>query len=432
MRKLFLWVVQIVLLAAMLTNSAQAAGHVVLVMELEGALNRAMVLYLERGFDRAVQENAELIVLELNTPGGQIDLMQEMVALIRGSHIPVVVFVTPRGAVAGSAGTVITLAGHAAAMSPETAIGAASPISGSGEDLPDTLDSKIQEILKADVRTLAERRGPEAVALAESTIENATAATAGEAYEIGLIDFVAEDLGDLLKQMDGFEVQMIGETHRLDTQGLISVQVSMNFIEQLLSILANPLIVFSLLAIGFQAILIEISSPGGWVPGTVGVICVALGLYGLGVLSVNWFGLVFVVLAFVLLILEIKTPTFGALAIAGIGSLVIGGLILFNGPGTDGFQRVSVSGIVTVSVSSSAFFLFIVYKALEAQRGQPQTGAEAMIGQEVVVQRALKPSGTVLVQGEIWHAHSDQPVEKGETVEILAVKGLRLRVKRIE
>lgn len=406
-----------------------AQGSVVRVMRLEGAISQAMVLYVDRVMTQVHADNVELVIIELDTPGGGIDQMQSIVQSIRGSAVPVVVYVSPRGAHAGSAGTVITLAGHAAAMAPETAIGAASPVGGQGEDLTETLDRKVKEILKADVRALAEQRGPEAIALAEATIEEAAAATSDEALAAGLIDFIAEDLTDLLAQLDGYTVEVQGRSHKLATQNLTIEQVDMTAIEQLLNVLVNPLVVFGLLAVGVQAILIEMRSPGGWVAGFIGVCCLALALYGLGVLPVNWFGLAFVGLAIVLFIMELATPTFGGLATAGVASMVVGGLVLFNTSGNGSFQRISIPGLIGVSLASSAVFLFIMYKALEAQRRPVATGAEGLVGTQGVVRKALQPQGTVLVRGELWRAESDREVEVGTHVEVVAVEGLRLKVK---
>lgn len=309
------------------------------------------------------------------------------------------------------------------------AIGAASPVGGQGEDLTETLDRKVKEILKADVRALAEQRGPEAIALAEATIEEAAAATSDEALAAGLIDFIAEDLTDLLAQLDGYTVEVQGRSHKLATQNLTIEQVDMTAIEQLLNVLVNPLVVFGLLAVGVQAILIEMRSPGGWVAGFIGVCCLALALYGLGVLPVNWFGLAFVGLAIVLFIMELATPTFGGLATAGVASMVVGGLVLFNTSGNGSFQRISIPGLIGVSLASSAVFLFIMYKALEAQRRPVATGAEGLVGTQGVVRKALQPQGTVLVRGELWRAESDREVEVGTRVEVVAVEGLRLKVK---
>jgi membrane-bound serine protease (ClpP class) len=235
-----------------------------LLLELEGVLTSAMEEYLNRGLTLAESRDVDLIIIRLDTPGGEVGLLLDMVQSIRASRIPVVVYVAPQGAIAASAGTVITLAGHAAAMAPETVIGAASPVGGQGEDLNETLETKAKELLMANVRSLTERRSQEAVQLAQQMIEEATAVSANEALEAGLIDFVAEDLDDLLNQLDGFEVETVVGPVTIETQGMEIETLSPSFIESLLQILTDPNIVFLLITIGVQAILIEISAPGGW------------------------------------------------------------------------------------------------------------------------------------------------------------------------
>lgn len=424
----------LVFMVAMLSVApAKAQGEqVALVLRVEGPLTPAMAEYLDRGLAEAARMGAALVVFQLDTPGGQIDLMNRMVQSIRASQVPVVVFVAPNGAMAGSAGTVLVLAGHAAAMAPETAVGAASPVGAQGEDLGETIQAKTKEILKATVRSLAERRGEEAVALAEAAIEDAIAASAREALQAGLIDFIASDLDELLGQLDGFQVQVGGEARVLKTAGLQVIELEQSFIEQVLGMLTNPNIVFILLTIGVQALLIELSSPGGWVAGFVGVVCLALGAYGLGILPVNWFGLVFLLTAFVLFILEVKAPTHGALATAGLASFVVGALVLFNSPGTPSFQRVSVPLVIGVGVVTAAAFVAIVGFALRAQRRKVAVGAESLLGRIGVAKTRLAPWGSVQVAGELWSAELEGrqgTVEAGEEVEVVAVEGLRLTVR---
>jgi membrane-bound serine protease (ClpP class) len=301
-----------------------------------------------------------------------------------------------------------------------------------GEDLGETIQAKTKEILKATVRSLAERRGEEAVALAEAAIEDAIAASAREALQAGLIDFIASDLDELLGQLDGFQVQVGGEARVLKTAGLQVIELEQSFIEQVLGMLTNPNIVFILLTIGVQALLIELSSPGGWVAGFVGVVCLALGAYGLGILPVNWFGLVFLLTAFVLFILEVKAPTHGALATAGLASFVVGALVLFNSPGTPSFQRVSVPLVIGVGVVTAAAFVAIVGFALRAQRRKVAVGAESLLGRIGVAKTRLAPWGSVQVAGELWSAELEGrqgTVEAGEEVEVVAVEGLRLTVR---
>jgi membrane-bound serine protease (ClpP class) len=316
---------------------AQETSPQAIVLTADGPLTPAMAEYLSRGIETAQNENAELLIFQLNTPGGDVTLMSEIVEIIRASRIPVIVYVTPRGAMAASAGTVITLAGHLAAMSPETTIGAASPVGAEGEDIGETMEAKIKETIKAQIRSLAEGRPPEAIAIAEDTVENAVALTSQEAFDVGLVDIIANDISDLLQQLDGRTVETAGGTYTLDTKYVQVNYLEARLIEQLLTVLTNPNIVFLLLSIGVQAILIELGSPGGWVAGFVGVVCLALAAYGLGILPVNWFGLIFLITAFVLFILELKAPVHGALAITGVISFIVGALVLFNSAETPDF-----------------------------------------------------------------------------------------------
>ncbi len=433
------WVWFLALLLAWLSGllnmpaAAQNAAPLVIEITADGALTPSMGEYLKRGIHLAERENAELLIFKLNTPGGSIDLMQDMVESIRASSVPVVVYIAPRGAMAGSAGTMITLAGHASAMAPETTIGAASPVGPQGEDLGETLEAKEKNILKATVRSLAEGRSPEAVSLAESAVESAAAASASEALQVGLVDFIAEDEADLLQQLDGFTVQLQNGERTLETSGATITQVQPSLIEQLLSILTNPNIVFLLLTIGVQAIIIELSSPGGWVAGFIGAVCLALAAYGLGVLTVNWFGLVFLAIAFALFILDIKAPTHGALTAAGVASLIVGSLVLFNSPASPSFQRVSVPLVVLTSVFTGGIFFTFLLFAVRAQKTPIRTGVESILGRVGTVRDALAPVGTVQLGGELWTAQvveGEEALQAGERVEVVRLEGNRLLVRK--
>lgn len=431
MRRVTFLALGLVVWLVSLPGSAQTERQI-LVLTASGPLTPALVEYLDRGLSLAERQGAEALILTLDTPGGQVEHMNRMIQSIRGSSIPVVIYVSPRGAIAGSAGTVIALAGHVAAMAPETAIGAASPVGGQGEDLGETIERKVKEILKAEARGLAARRGADAVALAEATIEEAKAVSASEALEAGLIDFIANDLEDLRSQLDGFEVQMQNGPRSLQTSGAELVELNQTFIEQLLGTLTNPNIVFLLMAIGVQSILIEISSPGGWVAGFIGVVSLALGAFGLGVLPVNWAGLIFLLTAFVLFILDIKAPTHGALTVAGAVSFIAGALILFNSPGTPAFQRVSVPLVVGTGLLTSAVFLTIVMFAISAQRRRVVVGSEALVGRTGVAKTELAPTGMVQVGGELWSAQVEDrsaALRAGQDVQVIGVDGLRLRVR---
>jgi len=412
---------------------ALAAGPQVVVMSIDGAISPATQEYLDRGLKAAEQVDAEAVILELNTPGGDLGSMQTMVEAMRGASVPVIVYVTPRGAWAGSAGTVITLAGRAAAMAPETAIGAASPVGSGGTDLSTTEQAKVKSIMDATVRSLAASRPPAAIQLAQDTIDNAKAVSADEALKAGLVDFVATDLNDLLRQLNGFTVQMADGPRTLHTAGATTIPLPMSFIEQLLQFLIDPNIVFLLLALGVQALLIELTHPGAWVPGFIGVISLALAAYGLGILSVNWFGLVFILAAFVLFILDIKAPTHGALTVTGVASFILGALILFNSPGTPVQQRVSVPLVVFVGVFLGAIFAVILGFALRALRRPVVTGTQSLRGQVGTARTDLDPSGQVQVGSELWSAETlpgSTKILKGEPVEVVEAEGLRLKVRK--
>ena len=415
-------------------GSAQEISSPVLVLTAEGPITPSMLGYLERGLSTAEQQSAEALIFQLDTPGGSIDLMNEFVQVIRNSSIPVVVYVAPQGAIAGSAGTVITLAGHASAMAPETAIGAASPVGAEGQDLGETIEAKEKNIIKALVRSLAEDRGEEAIQIAEETIESAYALTAKEALDIGLIDFIANDVVDLLEQLDGFQVSTIDGTATLETRNSQVIPVEPTFIETLLGVLTNPNIVFLLLTVGVQAILIELSSPGGWIAGFIGAVSLALAAYGLGVLPVNWFGLIFLVIAFVLFVLDIKAPTHGALTAAGVASLIVGSLVLFNSPGTPSFLRVSVPLVVGVSLATASIFFVILTIALRAQKAPILTGQESFVGRTGTARTKIAPFGTVQMGSELWSAElaeGENTIPEGASVEVLEVKGVRAIVRRL-
>lgn len=414
---------------------AAASGPVALVLTIDGAITPATQEYLARGIQTAELNGAEVVILQLNTPGGGLDPMQKMAQDIRASRVPVVVYVSPRGAWAASAGTVITLAGHAAAMAPETAIGAASPVGSQGADLPTTEQTKVKEAMKALVRSYTERRGAEATALAESTIESAKAVSATEALNAHLVDFIANDTNDLLNQLDGFTVQMADGAHILHTSGAVTEGLTMSLIEQLLQLLVDPNFVFILLSIGVQAILIELSSPGGWMAGFVGMVCLALAAYGLGILPVNWFGMAFLIIAFVLFIVDIKAATHGGLTAAGIGSFIVGALVLFNSPGTPQFQRVSLPLVILVALIIGISFAIIVGFALRAQKKPVITGQEGMRGQTGFARTDINPTGQVQSGAELWTAELAEgqgKIRKGEKVEVVKVEGLKLKVKKLK
>ncbi|HNF94863.1 MAG TPA: nodulation protein NfeD [Anaerolineales bacterium] len=412
---------------------AQTRDPMAVVLTADGPIMPPMLEYIKRGIETADQLNAEVVVIQLNTPGGSVTTMLEIIKEIRASDVPVVVYVAPKNAFAASAGAMITISGHVAAMAPETSIGASSPISSSGENLNSTAETKAKELIKASIRPFVTPRGEKAVELADAMVDEAKAVTANEALDANLIDFVSDDLEDLLQSLNGFTVQMEDGPRKLNTEDVDIQMLNISFIEQLLLMLTDPNISFLLLAIGVQAVLIELSSPGGWAAGFLGAVCLTLAAYGLGVLTVNWFGGVFLIIAFVLFVLDIKAPTHGALTTAGVASFIIGALVLFNSPGTPEFQRVSVPLVIGTGLVIGLIFFTIMLIALRAQHRPIQTGEESFVGKIGTAKMFEGEAGQVQVESELWSAEkaagSDE-IRKGDKIEVVEVRGLRLIVKK--
>ena len=425
-------------LALFLVHPIQAAassGPVVMVMTIDGAISQSTQQYLARGIQTAEQNDAQALILQLNTPGGDILSMTAMTQAMRASTVPVVVYVTPSGGMAASAGTVITLAAHASAMAPKRS--SAQPARLDREARTWSRPKRPRQPMpwspwwtpSPSGAGLRPWRWP------RPTIKDAKAVSATEALNAHLVDFIATDLNDLLAKLDGFTVQMADGPRTLHTAGAVQQELPMSILEQLLQYLIDPNIVFLLLAVGLQALLIELTHPGGWVPAIVGVVCLALAAYGLGYLPVNWFGLVFIVTAFVLFIVDIKAPTHGALTITGVVSFIIGALVLFNSPGTPRFEQVSLPLVVFVGVFIGLIFAVILGYALGAQRRPVITGRERLSGATGFAVSEIDPTGQAQVAGELWSADAVDgagTIHKGDKVEVVKVEGLRLKVRKKE
>lgn len=394
----------LLMLALQLAPAAAQTPGAVYVLTFDGPVNPLLLSYIERGIQQAAADDAAALVLRLDTPGGQVDLTQDIVKLLRASPTPVIVYVWPAGAMAGSAGTFITLAGHAAAMTPGSSIGAASPVGGGGEELGDTIQQKLTNILTADIENLATRRGEQAVQWAKNAVINAEAATAEQALALNVVDVVAVDLDDLLRQLDGFSVLVQGETRTLDLAGAPVVDLSMTGIEQLLNTVVNaiaiPGIAVLLIVLGVQAIIGEFSQPGGFVAGIAGAVALLLGLFALGILNANWAGLAFIALAFLLFTLELFIGVSGVLTLGGVITLVMGSVILFRGVGV-AVPWAAIGGLTVVTV---LFFTVVLAKVIRAQRQRPFSGSDSLVGKPAIARSELRPAGKVLVQGELWDA----------------------------
>ncbi len=417
------------LLLALVSLPVRAQSAPVKLARFHGPVTPVLASYLARAIADAEASGAAALVIELDTPGGSVDITKGITQNMTAARVPIIVYVSPSGAHAGSAGTFITLAAHAAAMAPGSSIGAASPVTGEGADLDETMKAKATNILVADIKNLAARRGEKAVEWAEKAVAEAAAATADEALELGVVDVIASDVPDLLARLDGREVRVAGQTVILQLSGAQVEEVPLNAIEGLLNQITNPAIAALLLTIGLNAIIFELSSPGGYVGGVIGVICLLLAFYALGTLNANWTGLGFIALAFVLFVIDLKAPSHGALTLGGIVAFVVGAFLLFN----TGEMRVPWASIITSAAATAAFFAFAISKALAAQRRQPAIGLDSLVGAAGDVRQPLDPEGMVYVNGELWRAEAESgPVPAGARVVVTAQTGFRLRVRAIE
>lgn len=423
-------------LFSLLPRPTHAADRYIMLMDADGAIVPAMYNYIDRGVGKAETDNAALVIIQLDTPGGSVAVMEDIIQRIRGADVPVVVYITPSGAWAASAGALITMSGHAAAMTPGTSIGAASPINSDGSDLNETSDLKAKEILTATARSLTESRPPEAQALAEAMITDAEAITASEAFEVGLIDYLADDVDDLIAQMDGQTLVVGDDEVALSLAGLDVQEVNMNLIEQALLILTDPSIVFILLSTGVLLIILELRAPGGFVMGTLGFVLLLLSFYGLNILPVNLLGFIFFGIAIVFFVAEVLTPqTFGLLTTAAAVSMAIGGLILFRNAEVDQFGGVPSWLIIGQSGGVAVIgVLLFLYVMRYAPISGPMTGQAGMIGLLGEVRVPLEPQGMVFVNGERWKAQTESGtfLDVGETIRVVRIEDLLLTVEPVE
>ena len=440
------WVLALLLGIALLlgppagAQSEPGVGRSVLVVELDRPIDNVTARYLSRALASDAARDAEVVIIRLDTPGGLSTAMRDMVGDIFSSTVPVVVFVAPEGARAASAGTFITAAAGVAAMAPATNIGAASVVGGQGEDLPETLGRKATQDAVAFLRSIAERRGRDADALA-ATVLTAKAYSAQEALEAGIIDLIADDLPDLLRQLDGRPIPAAAGERTVQTEGASVRVVELNFYERVLSFLSDPSIAFLLISFGGLAIIVELFNFGTIVPGVLGVVMLVLGFAGVGQLPFSWAGIVLILLAMVFFFVEIQAPGIGVFGVLGAVALVLGGLFLvgfFGAPELPGSPRLRVNRWVVAGIGITAAVV-VTTLAWQLQRARRMPGyisplaREAMIGQAASVARRLDPTGEVQLAGEYWEAvlPPDEHAEVGTLVRVVDVSGNRLDVELV-
>ncbi len=415
------------LLAALLLSPALSAqAEKVALIKVTGAINPATAGYIARSIDVAAAEKAQCLILQLDTPGGLLDSTKDIVQSFYRSTVPVVVFVAPAGANATSAGCFITLASDVAAMAPNTSIGAAHPVAiggGGAEKVDDVMKEKLTNFTVSYIETIAEKRGRN-VEWAKSAVRESANITAEKALATKVIEIIATDVPDLLKQLDGRTVK----ERALKTAGAEVREIPMNLQERVFQTIWRPEVLMILMLIAVYGIIGEISNPGGIIPGVVGVVALILALYMSAALPVNIAGLALIVLAVGLFVAEVFTPTFGLLTGGGVVSLFFGLLLLFDR--ADPVFRLSFAYIIPATVVTAAFFIFIVAAGLRAQRLPVKSGREAMIGKTVPALTAITPeSGKLFVESETWNAVSETPIAAGQSVEIIGMDGLTLKVK---
>ncbi len=405
-----------------------ASNPTIEVLQVEGTILPVVADYIDRGINHAEEEDAAACIIELDTPGGLLDSTDEIVTTIMNAEVPVVVYVSPKGAWAASAGTFITLSGHIAAMTPGTTIGAAHPVAAGGEEIPEDYMKKITEFSAKWMRTIAEERGRN-VEEAELAVTESKSFTDVEALECNLIDLRADNLESLLSQIDGWKVTLAnGDEVVLNTEGAEPVRNEMTALERFLQTLSDPNIAYVLFTLATIGLITEISSPGLIFPGIAGGICLFLAFYSLGVLNAYWGGIALILLAVGLFVAEYLTTSFGLFTAGGVTALVFGSLILFSrSPGIE-VNRGLIAG---VAVAVSAFAVFIIGAIIRGQRRRKATGAEGMLGKLAIARTPLDPSGKVLAEGELWAATSEgDKIAPGEEVMITKVEALKLWVAK--
>ena len=426
LRPLLALVTLLPFLAPAAVPAASPPRSVVVVATIASPISPVTADYLSSVIERAEGDNAALLVVELDTPGGLDTAMRQMVQAIIKARVPVGVYVSPSGARAASAGVLITLAADVAAMAPGTNIGAAHPVSIGGGPMDNTMSRKVENDAAAYARSLAESKGRNA-GWAESAVRESASLTEKQALERNVVDLVAPDLDELLAQADGREVRKGDARVTLRTKGAQVTRVPMGLRHRVLSALADPNIAYILMMIGVYGIFFELSNPGAVFPGVVGGISLILGFYALQTLSANYAGFLLILLAIILFILEIKITSYGALTIGGIVALVLGSVMLFRASG-DPFLRVSWTVLITMAVVSAAFFGGVISLAVRSQLRKPVSGSEGMIGAEGEALLDFDGKGKVRVLGELWDARSDLPVRKGDKVVVTAREGMTLIV----
>lgn len=423
--------------------AATTTGSHVMQLTVAEAIGPASADYVRRALDTAAREQAELVVIRMDTPGGLDSAMRDIIQAITRSSVPVATYVAPSGARAASAGTYILYASHIAAMAPGTNLGAATPVQiggfsppgakekpkqdgAAGQDNASAMKHKVINDAVAYIRSLAELRGRNAD-WAEKAVREAASLSANQALSLGVIDIIASGLPDLLRQLEGREVEVLGHKRTLHVAGLPLREVAPDWRTRLLSVITNPNVAYILMLIGIYGLIFEFSNPGAIVPGTLGAIALLLALYAFQLLPINYAGMALIVLGVALMVGEAFQPSFGMLGIGGIIAFVFGSIILIDTE-APGFG-IDISVIATFAVISALIFIFVIGMAIKARRKKVVSGREELLGSEAIVENDFQQQGTVSIHSEHWQARTHTPLSKGQLVRVIGMKGLTLEVE---
>jgi len=376
--------------------------------------------------EEAETDGAEALVIELNTPGGLDESMREIIKEILASEVPVIIYVSPSGSRAASAGVFITISAHVAAMAPGTNIGAAHPVNIGGE-MDSVMSEKVANDAAAYIKTLANKRGRNAE-WAEEAVYKSVSITEYEALEKNVIDIVATDIRDLLNKCDGRAVELPDTSVILATKGAEVKRIEISFANRVLDVISNPNIAYILMTIGMMGLYFEFANPGAIIPGVVGAICLLLAFFAFSTLPINYAGLLLIILGVILFVAELKIASHGVLTIGAIASLFFGSIMLIE---TDvPYMNISLSVIIPMVATIAAFFIFAIWLALRAQGRKVATGVEGMVGEVGTASTDISESGTVYIHGEYWNAQSEKPITKGDRIRVVGVDGLVLKVEK--
>jgi membrane-bound serine protease (ClpP class) len=415
-----------------LAASILAQTKIIHKITIDGIINPIATEYILESIEKAEEAGAELLIIEMDTPGGLMVSMHDIVKGILGADVPVAVYVSPSGSRAGSAGVFITIAAHIAAMAPGTNIGSAHPVNmGGAQDTSQVMTEKIINDAVAHIRSVAEKRGRNAD-WAESAIRESANITENEALKLNVVDYVVPTVDSLLIAVHGREVEVLSGYRVLDTENARIESYEMNWRQRALDILSDPNILYILFLIGITGISLELYNPGSILPGVVGGICIILFLYSVQTIPINIAGLLLILFSAILFLLEIKIPSYGLLTIGGVISLVLGSLMLVDSPLP--FLQISWKVILGATITMTVFFIIAISFALRAHRKKPSTGKEGLVGEEGLTIDDLNPTGQIEIHGEIWKAVSDRRIKKGQRVIVEEVHSqhLRLKVKPIK